>query len=356
VADDLGEKTEEATPKRRQEAREEGQVARSQDLGGALLLIVGTLAVAALAFWMLGQARLAIAAVLDAGVVADPIDPDGAWKTIVYVGNAAIRIGAPVLLIAWGASYLAHFTQVGWLFSPKAVAPKTSKLNPINGFRRVFGLSGLVKAILDALKVLIVAVVAVLTVQQHIHSIAVMPYLSLMECLATAGSLLLDLALRVLVVLLFLGVIDYAYQRWRHNQDLKMTKQQVKDEMKQTEGDPDVKRRRMRMQQQIAMQRLSVAVPKADVVVTNPEHIAVAIRYAAEEMNAPKVVAKGADYLALRIRQLAMQHGIPVIERKPLARALYRQVAVGQEIPPDFYAAVAEVLAYVYRLSGKMAG
>ena len=356
MADDLGEKTEEATPKRRQEAREEGQVARSQDLGGALLLVVGTLTVAALAMWMLGQAKLAIAAVLDHDAVADPLDPDGAWKTIVYVGSAAVRIGAPVLLIAWAAAYLAHFGQIGWLFSPKAAQPKASKLNPISGFKRVFGLSGLVKAILDSLKVLIVAVVAVLTVKQHAERIAVMSYLSVMECLATAGSLLLDLALRVLVVLLFLGVIDYAYQRWKHGQDLKMTKQQVKDEMKQTEGDPDVKRRRMRMQQQIAMQRLSAAVPKADVVVTNPEHIAVAIRYEANEMNAPKVVAKGADYLALRIRQLALRHGIPVIERKPLARALYKQVAVGQEIPPDFYAAVAEVLAYVYRLSGKMAG
>jgi flagellar biosynthetic protein FlhB len=306
--------------------------------------------------WMLGQAKLAIAAVLDHDVVADPLDPDGAWTTIVYVGGAAVRIGAPVLLIGWAAAYLAHFGQIGWLFSPKAAQPKASKLNPISGFRRVFGLSGLVKAILDSLKVLIVAVVAVFTVEQHIHRIAVMPYLSLLECLATAGSLLLDLALRVLVVLLFLGVIDYAYQRWKHGQDLKMTKQQVKDEMKQTEGDPDVKRRRMRMQQQIAMQRLSAAVPTADVVVTNPEHIAVAIRYDADAMSAPKVVAKGADYLALRIRQLALRYEIPVIERKPLARALYKQVAVGQEIPPDFYAAVAEVLAYVYRLSGKMAG
>ena len=151
-------------------------------------------------------------------------------------------------------------------------------------------------------------------------------------------------------MLLLLGIIDFAYQRWKHAQDLKMTKQQVKDEMKQTEGDPDVKRRRMRMQQQIAMQRIAAAVPRADVVVTNPEHVSVAISYEAERMSAPIVVAKGADFVALRIRQIALANGVPIVERPPLARALYRQVAVGQEIPPDFYNAVAEILAYIYRL------
>jgi flagellar biosynthetic protein FlhB len=164
------------------------------------------------------------------------------------------------------------------------------------------------------------------------------------------------LALRILAVLLVLALIDFSYQRWKHSEDMKMTKQQVKDEMKQTEGDPEVKRRRMRMQQQIAMQRISSAVPQADVIVTNPEHISIAIQYDADRMHAPKVVAKGADFIAIRIRQIATRHGVPIVERKPLARALYRDVGVGQEIPPDFYSAVAEVLAYVYRLSGRQAG
>ncbi|MHC5023403.1 MAG: EscU/YscU/HrcU family type III secretion system export apparatus switch protein, partial [Planctomycetota bacterium] len=167
---------------------------------------------------------------------------------------------------------------------------------------------------------------------------------------------LLTLALRVVAVLLLLGFIDFFYQKWKHTQDLRMTKQQVKDEMKQAEGDPEVKKRRLRMQQQIAMQRINASVPKADVVVTNPEHIAVALQYDANRMNAPRVVAKGADFLALRIRQIAVQHGIPVVERKPLARALYREVPVGREVPPEFYQAVAEILAYVYRLGGRVAG
>jgi flagellar biosynthetic protein FlhB len=305
---------------------------------------------------MLGQGKLVIAAALDGDQLGSPIHPGDVKDTIITVGAAAVRIGAPILLIAWLAGALSHFGQIGWLFAPKAVQPKISKLNPINGFKRIFGLSGLVKTIIDSLKIIIVATVWIWTVRQHLDRIVVMPYLSVMECLLTAGKLLLDLALRLLAVLLLLGIIDFAYQRFKHAKDLKMSKQQVKEEMKQTEGDPEVKRRRMRIQQQIAMQRLNSAVPKADVIVTNPEHISIAIQYEPEAMNAPRIVAKGADYLALRIRQIAMREGIPIVERKPLARALYKDVAVGQEIPPDFYAAVAEVLAYVYRLTGKMAG
>ncbi len=355
MADDLGEKTEEATPKRRQDSREEGQVAKSQDLSGAILLVISTLTVAVAALWMFGEARVVVANVLDDSA-ADPLDPEGAGEVVRYIGLAAARIAAPVLLIAWAASFLGQFGQIGWLFAPKAVQPKLSKLNPLAGFKRIFGLNGLVKASLDSLKVLIVVVITVLTTQQYADQILVLPYLSVMQCLASCGSIMFDLALRILAVLLVLGVIDLAYQRWRMSRDLRMTKQQVKDEMKQTEGDPEVKRRRARMQHQIAMHRISAAVPRADVIVTNPEHISIAIKYDQETMHAPRVIAKGADHIAIRIRQIALKHSIPIVERKPLARALYKDVAVGQEIPPDYYSAVAEVLAYVYRLGGRMAG
>jgi len=356
MAEDLGERTEEPTAKRRSEARQEGQVAMSQDLGGALMLIVGTAVVAIGAWWMLTEGARVIGVVLRSDDVVNPLDPRGLRTMVMYVGTGAARILVPVLIAAWIAAYLSYFGQVGWLFTMKALQPKLSKLNPLAGFKRLFGYSGLVKAGIAVLKVGIVSLVAALTVMQYAERIAVVAYLPVLACLATAGALLLQLAIRILAVLLVLGIIDYAYQRWKHKQDLRMTKQQVKDELKQTEGDPSVKRRRFRMQQQIAMQRINAAVPRADVVVTNPEHIAVAIRYDAERMNAPTVIAKGADYLAMRIRQLALRHGIPVVERKPLARALYKEVAVGQEIPPDFYSAVAEVLAYVYRLSGRRAG
>ncbi|MCZ6836938.1 MAG: EscU/YscU/HrcU family type III secretion system export apparatus switch protein, partial [Planctomycetota bacterium] len=251
---------------------------------------------------------------------------------------------------------LSHVSQIGILFSPKSLAPKIEKLNPIKGFQRIYGVAGLVKVSLDFGKVVIVVIVVSLSFTQYHEQIIVLPYLEPLAGFALVGKMMFDVALKVLAVLLSLGVLDLLFQRWKHRKDMKMTKQQVKDEMKQTEGDPDVKRRRMRIQQQIAMQRISTAVPKADVIVTNPEHISIAIQYDHGEMHAPKVVAKGADHLALRIRQIAIQHKIPIVERKPLARAMYRNVKVGQEVPPEYYKAVAEILAYVYRLSGRMAG
>jgi len=353
MAEDLGDRTEDATPKRRAEAREEGNVAKSHDLAGALTLLIVTLTLWAALMTMIGQGRALIGQSLSDESLGTPLDASGVGQTLRSLGSAALRLGAPVILIAWAGAFLSQFAQVGWVFAPKAAQPTFKKLNPINGFRRIFGLSGMVKSGLDVVKVAIVVCVAALSVQQDAREIVVLPYLSTMQATGEIGSMMLRLALRVIAVLLVLGMLDFMYQRWKHASDLRMTKQQVKDEMKQTEGDPEVKKRRIRIQRQIAMQRISTAVPKADVVVTNPEHISVAIQYDSATMNAPKVVAKGADYLALRIRHIAMQHGIPIVERKPLARALYKEVAVNQEVPPAFYKAVAEILAYVYRLSGR---
>ncbi len=355
MADDLGEKSEDATPKKREEAREEGNLARSQDIAGAGLLLIGTLILFAVSMPMLSQGSRIMAAVLDFKRIADPFDPSSAGDIAGFVGMKSIRIILPFLLFIFLGAYLTHFWQVGWLIAPKAIQPKLSKLNPSSGFSRIFGISGLVKATLDSGKVLVVVLVAGHAINQRGEEIATLPYLSMMQGMGRVGWMMLDLAFRILAVLIVLGFLDYIYQKWKHSNDLKMTKQQVKDEMKNTEGDPEVKKRRMRMQQQIAMQRLSTAVPKADVIVTNPEHIAIAIQYDHETMPAPKVVAKGADFLALRIRQIAMQHDIPIVERKPLARALYKDVEVGQEVPSQFFEALAEILAYVYRLNGRMA-
>jgi flagellar biosynthetic protein FlhB len=172
---------------------------------------------------------------------------------------------------------------------------------------------------------------------------------------ALIGQLMVEMALQVVAALLALAVLDYVFQRWKHTKDIRMSKQEVKDEFKQTDGDPMVKRRRQQFARQIAMQRISAAVPRADVIVTNPEHISVAIKYDADTMHAPVVIAMGADLLAMRIRQIATQHSVPIVERKPLARLLHSTTRVGDEVPPDAYAAVAEVLAYVYRLSGHAA-
>jgi flagellar biosynthetic protein FlhB len=354
MAEDLGERTEDATPKRRQEAREEGNVAKSHDLSGAMALLLGTLIVWAFAMTMFMQGKTLLGQSLS-DAIGVTIDRAGAWEALRSLGIAATRLALPVLALLWVAAFAAQFMQVGWLFVPKSAAPSFRKLNPVSGFKRIFGLSGVFKSGLDAMKVGVIIVIAVMTVMSYGKTIAALPYLSAMQSLSEIGGMMIDLALRVLAILVTLGFMDFMYQRWKHSRDLRMTKQQVKDEMKESEGDPETKRRRSRIARQIAMQRISASVPKADVIVTNPEHIAIAIQYDATSMAAPKVVAKGADHLAMRIRVIAMQHNIPIVERKPLARALYKQVAVNQEIPAEFYKALAEILAYVYRLTGRKA-
>ncbi len=356
ASDELGERSEPPTARRRAESRREGNVAKSQELGGALMLVAGTLLVAALGPRILASYKVVLAAALTDDMLGSPLAVAEAATVATYVAINGGRLALPMLLLMAVAAFVFQFIQVGWLFTLKPLQPKLSKLNPITGAKRLVGLSSWFKAALSVVKLAVIMTVVVLTIYQYRREIVVLAYLSPIQGVGKSAMMVLDLSIRVLAVLILLGIIDLVYQRWKHYQDLKMTKQEVKDELKAVEGDPLVKRRRYRMQQNIAMQRINAAVPRADVIVTNPDHISIAIRYDAEKMNAPTVIAKGADYLALRIRQLALLNSIPILERPPLARALYKQVGVGQEIPPDFYNAIAEILAYVYQLDGRMAG
>ncbi len=356
ASDELGERTEPPTTRRKSEARRDGNVAKSPELGAALMLVTGTLLVAWLGPGILGDFKSVLANVLTDDVLGSPLAVSDASTVAKYVAVAGMRIALPILLLLAVAAYVFQFIQVGWLITLKPLQPDLGKLDPIKGAKRLVSLNSWFKAALSVVKLAVIMLVVVLTIYQYRREIITMAYLNPIQGVGKSALLVLNLAIRILAVLILLGLIDFAYQRWKHNQDLKMTKQEVKDEMKAVEGDPLVKRRRYRMQQSIAMQRINAAVPKADVIVTNPEHISIAIKYDAEKMAAPTVVAKGADYLALRIRQLALLNSIPIVERPPLARALYKQAAVGQEIPPDFYNAIAEILAYVYQLEGRMAG
>ncbi len=356
ASDEMGERSEPPTARRKNEARREGNIAKSSELGGALMLVAGTLLIAFLGPGILGDFKIVLAAVLTNDVLGSPLVVEDAAKVASYVAAAGGRILLPFLLLLAVAAYVFQYIQVGWLFTMKPLQPKLERLDPIKGAKKIVSLTSLFKAALSVVKFAIIGLVVVLTIYQYRREIITMAYLSPIQAVGKSALLVLNLSIRLLAVLILLGLIDLAYQRWKHYQDLKMTKQEVKDEMKSIEGDPLVKRRRYRMQQNITMQRINAAVPQADVIVTNPEHISIAIKYDAEKMAAPTVVAKGADYLALRIRQLALLNSIPIVERPPLARALYKQASVGQEIPPDFYNAIAEILAYVYQLDGRMAG
>jgi flagellar biosynthetic protein FlhB len=243
--------------------------------------------------------------------------------------------------------------QVGFLFLPEKVGFDLSRLDPLAGMRRLFSLSNVVRLGFGIFKVVLIAGVAGACLYQELPAVLGLTGRSAAEIAVYLGQAVLWTAMKIGIALLILAILDYGYQWWRHERDLKMTPQEVREEMRNLEGDPQIIARRRAAQRQIAMHRLSEAVPRADAVVTNPTELAVAIQYDPKTMAAPVVVAKGAGVLAQRIRQLALQHGIPILERKPLAQALYREVEVNRPIPPDRYAAVAEILAYVYKLKGK---
>ena len=242
------------------------------------------------------------------------------------------------------------FSQVGFLISWEKMAPKFDKLNPVSGFKRIFSLRGVVRAGLSLLKFSLLTGVLWWNLSEDLPLLMQLPELPFLEAAALIGELLLEILWWIAVPLIGLSLLDLIYQRWQHARDLKMSKLEVKDEQKQTDGDPEVKSRIKRAQREVARRRMMAEVPKADVVITNPTHWAIALKYERAKMSAPVCTAKGTDQVALRIREIAREHGVPVMEDPPLARALCRGVRLGDEIPPRFYKAVATVLSHVMRM------
>jgi flagellar biosynthetic protein FlhB len=257
---------------------------------------------------------------------------------------------APFLILVIVASLSANLLQVGFLFSTKAIAPKLSKIDPLKGFGRMFSLRSLTELIKSVLKIVVITTVAWLTVRSEIASTLPLMDQEVGEILVYISRVSFRILAMTCWVLAALAVLDYAYQKWEHERNLKMSRQEVRDENKQTEGDPLIKGRIRRLQREMARKRMMAAVPKADVVITNPQHLAVALQYTPENMKAPVVVAKGADLLAAKIREIAAAHHIPIIENKPVAQLLCKMVQVDRAIPEILYKAVAEILAQVYSL------
>jgi len=350
MAANLGERTEAPTPRRRQEARTKGQVARSPDLTAAVILLAAFLALRWITpvLWNCLERIVASALFLEG-----PVDTDEVRSFTVAVLLETAKTIGPLVLILLLATLVALYAQVGGLFTWHPLKPSLNKINPLAGLQRMFSTRSFVSASVSLGKLLVVGAVAVLTLQGGGAAVLYAFDLGVHEIVVLSATLVFDLGIRLSVALLILALADYAWQRYRHERELRMTKEEVKDELRTMEGDPQIKRRRRQIQMQMALQRLRKDVPKADVVVTNPTHLAIAIQYDAETMIAPKVVAKGADYLALRIRRIAQEHGIPIVERRPLARALYESVEVGRYIPERFYHAIAEILAYIYEITGR---
>ncbi len=350
--DEAGDKTEQPTARRREEAREEGQITRSPDLTAAFALLAGLLLLKTFGHDMVGTLLNLLRALgRPPGLASSDLLP---W--IKQVGLAAAELTLPFLGLLVVLTVAGTAAQSGLLLTWKRLTPKPERLSPVPGFKRLFSADALSRLGLGLLKMVAVAGIAYLSIAGRLGTVLSAGGLHAGGIFGLSTSVVFDLAVRLAAALLVLGIVDYLIQRWRLERQLRMTKQEVRDELKRMEGDPLIRQRRRQIQHRLAMQRIHAEVPRADVVVTNPTHYAVALRYDEAVMPAPRVVAKGKDLLAERIRQLAQQYGVPLVQRPPLARALYVGVEVGQEVPPAFYRAVAEVLAYVYQLTGRKAG
>ncbi|MGI6604160.1 MAG: flagellar biosynthesis protein FlhB [bacterium] len=345
------EKTEPATPHRRQEARRKGQVFHSQELNAGLVLMVTGLTV----FILLPHWGRRLIALTQKALYLVPI---GDWEiaTVSSLNLSLISTFAlmmlPLFAAAFGTALVSNILQVGFVFSLDPIQFQLSRLDPVNGLQRIFSRRSVVTLLRSVLKLVVITWVAVLTVRSEYELFQRLPLMGLSEFLEGLKSISFKLLWRSALTVLGLAFLDYLYQRWEHEQGLKMSRQELKEEFKQTEGSPEIKARVRERQRQLARSRMMHRVPEADVVITNPTHYAVALKYDALSMDAPEVVAKGAGRIAERIKELARFHGVSVVEDKPLAQALYRAVDVGESIPAAFYQAVAEVLAYVYQQKG----
>lgn len=349
-----GEKTEPATAKKLKDARKEGKVAKSKELTSAFDLIVLFLCLKIFVSYvggnLLGLFDLVYGNMADFVRINEGYMSSQAVSTVLF--PVIIRWFLTVLpFFAFGVviTFLISVIQVGWTVSAKPMQPKLSKFNPINGFKRIFSKDTLFELVKSIFKVGIIIYIAYTSVRDEAGHLFILYELDLKQAIALVGTLIIDIGLKISIVYLIIGIADYAYQKWKFNDEMKMTKQEVKDEFKNTEGDPQIKGRQRRKMQEVSQRRMMQDVPKADVVITNPTHYAVALKYEAEVRPAPYVVAKGEDYLAQKIKEVARENNVEIVENKPLARMLYSNVDIGADIPPELYQAVAEILAVIFQ-------
>lgn len=346
------ERTEKATPKRREKAREKGQVAQSKEVSSVVILMTALGLFYFSGSWILLNLGNLLSGVYQSmGTMRlDSVADASAFS--IKVTSYVFRLLAPLFLLLTVAGIAANVLQFGFGLYPKKLVPKFTTINPVSGIKRIVSLKSLVEAVKSVLKIIIVGWIAYGVFSGHLKEFPALVDLDVGQILVFMGKVAFEIALYVCLALIVMAALDLIYQRWQYEENLKMTKQEVKDEHKQAEGDPKVKSRIRGLQREVAMRRMMESVPEADVVITNPTHLAIALRFDSEKMIAPRVMAKGADHVAERIRKIASENNVPLVENKPLAQALYRMVDLGEYIPAELYRAVAEVLAYVYRLKG----
>jgi flagellar biosynthetic protein FlhB len=351
MAEGGGDKSEEPTPHRLREAREKGQVAKSREITVAftLLLTYFLFRYVGPSMWL--NLNEMIRAIIDLIPEATHNFSLSLAGYILLIGLRAMAFTVlPLFGISFAAAFLAEALQTGFLFSFDPLSPKLEKLNPLEGMKKMFSLQGFVELIKSLLKIIIVFYIAWAAAKEDLPFILILIDTHPWEIIALGAALVYKIAMRVGLFYIAVAILDYLYKRWEYMRGLKMTKQEIKEEYKRLEGDPMVKQRMRDLQRQAAHQRMMGSVPQADVVVTNPTHLAVALKYTQDKMKAPIVLAKGERKIAEEIRRIAEEHEISIVENEPLARSIYRTTKVNQEIPQDLYQAVAEVLAYVYKI------
>lgn len=349
MAEESGqERTEEATAKRRQDFREKGQVAQSKEVATAALLTMSLFlwGFYASSFWADLENIYTSLLRMMANFQVTPVTVVSlAWE----MGAVMAKMLWPIFLLPMVVGFLSSFLQVGPLFSTKVFQPELSKFDPIKGMAKFVSKRSAVELVKSLAKIILIGFIAYKTVANEFDTALTLSFLDLNQTLIFLGNVAFLVLAKTCGIMIALAAIDFMFSRFEMEQKMRMTKQEIKEEFKETEGDPQLKARVRSVQQEMARKRMMAEVPTADVIVTNPTHLSVAISYQRSDMDAPKIVAKGADHLAFRIREIAREYQVPIIENKPVARALYKQ-EVGEEIPEEMFTAVAELLAYVYSL------
>jgi len=345
-----GDKTEEPTPHRMREAREKGQIAKSKEVTTAVLLLFSFSIFRYAGPFMFRELTTMITTIYN-------FIPNVHEFSLGFVAGVlliAIRgfafVVAPIFGVVFVAALITEALQTGFASSMDPLSPKIERLNPLEGFKKIFSMQGFVELIKSVLKIFIVFYIAWSLILKEIPKITILIYRQPWDAIVLGGTIAYTIAIRVGIFYIIVAILDYLYRRWEFMRNLRMTKQEVKEEYKRLEGDPMVKQRMRDLQRQAAYQRMMGQVPQADVVVTNPTHVAVALKYQAPKMKAPQLLAKGQRKVAEEIKRIAEAAGIPIVENEPLARSVFRTTKIGQGVPPELYQAIAEVLAYVYRL------
>ena len=351
---DGGEKTEDATDKKLKDAREEGKVAKSRELTFAFDLLVLFLVLKFFVSYV-GNSFLEIFNYVYGGMGEFEADNQRGLSTVMAsslmseIMQKIILIVLPFFIFGAAITILISLVQVGWKVTTKPMKPSLSKFNPISGFKRIISKDSIFELLKSLIKIAAITYIAYLAIKDHVNDIFILYELSINQAVALVGELVIDVGIKISVIYLIVGAADWIYQRRKFKNEMKMTKQEVKDEFKNAEGDPQIKGRIRSKMQEASRRRMMQEVPKADVVITNPTHLAVALTYDENApLAAPKVVAKGEEHLAQRIKEIARENNVPIVENKPVARMLYQNVDLGEEIPPELYKAVAEILAMVY--------